>query len=181
MDAAVLSRRDMTFEPLHERVSAPETDDLGNFAWYLRGVKASLRLPAFILASSFVGFAVNGDRRRRELWRFTCEGYLGDLTRELSERQARTEAELKATVDGEEIPYRMLRPTIANEAERAKRQRLEELRAALGEEHLNPIHLDAARTMAAECLERAQAALLAAGLAESRLMDIGRWIVHRSN
>jgi predicted branched-subunit amino acid permease len=57
MGAAVLNPRDMTFEPSHERVSAPETDDLGNFAWYRRGVVASLSLPAFILASSFVGFA----------------------------------------------------------------------------------------------------------------------------
>jgi len=41
--------------------------------------------------------------------------------------------------------------------------------------------LDAAKRMAAECLERAEGALRAAGLAESRLMEIGRWIVHRSN
>jgi geranylgeranyl diphosphate synthase type II len=41
--------------------------------------------------------------------------------------------------------------------------------------------LDAARTMAAECLQRAERALAGAGLAESRLMDIGRWIVTRSN
>lgn len=41
--------------------------------------------------------------------------------------------------------------------------------------------LDGARRMAAECLERAEGALRAAGLAESRLMDIGRWIVNRSN
>jgi geranylgeranyl diphosphate synthase type II len=41
--------------------------------------------------------------------------------------------------------------------------------------------LDAARTMAAECLERAERALGGAGLAGSRLMDIGRWIVTRSN
>ena len=41
--------------------------------------------------------------------------------------------------------------------------------------------LDAARTMAAECLQRAERALAAAGLAQSRLMDIGRWIVNRSN
>jgi len=41
--------------------------------------------------------------------------------------------------------------------------------------------LDAARTMAAECLQRAERALGGAGLAESRLMDIGRWIVTRSN
>jgi geranylgeranyl diphosphate synthase type II len=41
--------------------------------------------------------------------------------------------------------------------------------------------LDAARRMAADCLERAAHALAAAGLADSRLMDIGRWIVNRSN
>ena len=41
--------------------------------------------------------------------------------------------------------------------------------------------LDTARRMATECLERAERALRAAGLAESRLMEIGRWIVNRSN
>ena len=41
--------------------------------------------------------------------------------------------------------------------------------------------IDGARRMAGECLQRAQRALDAGGLAESRLMDIGRWIVERSN
>jgi len=41
--------------------------------------------------------------------------------------------------------------------------------------------LDTARRMAAECLQRAESALCAVGLAQSRLMEIGRWIVHRSN
>ena len=41
--------------------------------------------------------------------------------------------------------------------------------------------LEAARTMAADCLARAEHALGAAGLAESPLTDIGRWIVTRSN
>ena len=41
--------------------------------------------------------------------------------------------------------------------------------------------LDAARRMAEECLERAERALRSAGLAESPLMEIGRWIVDRSN
>ena len=36
--------------------------------------------------------------------------------------------------------------------------------------------LDTARRMAAECLERAESALGAAGLVNSRLMEIGRWI-----
>ena len=90
-----------------------------------------------------VGLAVDGDRRIRELWKFTCEGYIGNVTRDHEERQARVEAELKATVDGEEIPFRMLRPTIANADERDKRERLERTRNDLTEEHLNPILLEA--------------------------------------
>lgn len=41
--------------------------------------------------------------------------------------------------------------------------------------------LDASRRLAAECLERAESALAAAHLADSRLLEIGRWIVDRSN
>ena len=41
--------------------------------------------------------------------------------------------------------------------------------------------LDLARRMAADCLARAEQALHAAGLENSRLMDIGRWMVVRSN
>jgi geranylgeranyl diphosphate synthase type II len=41
--------------------------------------------------------------------------------------------------------------------------------------------LDRARQMARECLERAEASLRGAQLADSHLMDIGRWIVERSN
>ncbi len=41
--------------------------------------------------------------------------------------------------------------------------------------------LDKARVMATECLLRAESALAAASLGQSRLMDIGRWIVSRSN
>jgi hypothetical protein len=91
-----------------------------------------------------VGAAVDGDRRVRELWRFTCEGFLGALTREHAEKAAAIEAGLKATVDGREIPFRMLRPTIANEPDRATRERLERVRNELTEEHLNDLHLDAA-------------------------------------
>jgi hypothetical protein len=90
-----------------------------------------------------IGAAVNGDRRIRELWRFACQGYLGNLTREHAERAAQFEAELTAAVDGEEIPYRMIRPTMANEPDREQRRRLEQARNALTEEHLLPIQLDA--------------------------------------
>lgn len=41
--------------------------------------------------------------------------------------------------------------------------------------------LDASRRMAAECLERAEAALTRAGVADERLLGIGRWIIDRSN
>jgi geranylgeranyl diphosphate synthase type II len=39
--------------------------------------------------------------------------------------------------------------------------------------------VEASRRMAADCLDRAEAALHAASLADSRLLGIGRWIVHR--
>ncbi|MFN2627961.1 MAG: hypothetical protein ABR569_04905 [Gaiellaceae bacterium] len=97
-----------------------------------------------------IGLAVNGGARVRELWRFACEGYLGNLTREATERLAELEAELKADVDGEEIPYRMIRPVMANTDDRDKRRRLEEARNRLTDEHLNPLHLDATRVIHGE-------------------------------
>ena len=41
--------------------------------------------------------------------------------------------------------------------------------------------LDASRRMARECIERAEATLGAAGMRDARLLEIGRWIVERSN
>jgi geranylgeranyl pyrophosphate synthase len=40
--------------------------------------------------------------------------------------------------------------------------------------------LDRSREMARECLQRARATLEAAGLADTRLLGIGQWIVDRS-
>jgi oligoendopeptidase F len=80
-----------------------------------------------------------------ELWRFACEGFLGNLTRSHQERLAKIESELEPEVDGERIPFRMLRPVIANEPDRDRRQRLEETRLQLTEDELNPVYLDAAR------------------------------------
>jgi hypothetical protein len=80
-----------------------------------------------------------------ELWRFACEGFLGNLTRGHQERLARIEAELEATVDGERIPFRMLRVELSNEPDRDRRQRLERERVRLTDEELNPVYLDAAR------------------------------------
>jgi geranylgeranyl pyrophosphate synthase len=41
--------------------------------------------------------------------------------------------------------------------------------------------VDASRRMARECIDRAEASLRAAGLGDARLLEIGRWIVERSN
>ena len=80
-----------------------------------------------------------------ELWRFACEGFLGGLTREHQEKLAKVESELETTVDGETIPFRMLRSAISNEPDRDRRQRLEAARLRLTDEHLNPVYLEAAR------------------------------------
>jgi hypothetical protein len=94
-----------------------------------------------------IGEAVDGggdrDRRILELWRFACEGYMGNNTREHAEKAAGLEAELEAKVGDETIPFRMLRPTMANEPDRAKRAELEAIRNDLTDEHLNPIYEDA--------------------------------------
>jgi hypothetical protein len=81
-----------------------------------------------------VGASVNGGRNVRELWRFACEGYLGNFVSEAEEKIA--EAETKAVqVDGEAIPYRDLRPRIANADDRGVRERLERARNEATEEH----------------------------------------------
>jgi hypothetical protein len=85
-------------------------------------------------------------RGARELWRFGCEGYVGDLTRADAEEIAGLEASLTATVDEEEIGFRLLRPSIANEPERSRRESLDRARVALTEEHLNPRYLHMAQT-----------------------------------
>jgi oligoendopeptidase F len=89
-----------------------------------------------------LGRTANGDRHVRELWRFAAEGYLGELTREQAEKAAELEATLEAEVDGEKIPFRMLRPSMANEPDRDKRERLDRVRVELTEEHLNPLHAE---------------------------------------
>jgi hypothetical protein len=91
-----------------------------------------------------IGLSVNGGSRVRELWRFACEGFFGELTREQAERAAMLEAELKITVDAEEIPYRMGRPAMANERDRAKRERIDERLNEVLDERINPVHLEAA-------------------------------------
>jgi hypothetical protein len=89
-----------------------------------------------------IGASVDGDRRVRELWRFACEGYLGNLTKSQEERIGGLEATIQVEVDGETIGFRDLRARIANEPDRAKRQRLEFARNEVGEEQLTPVYLE---------------------------------------
>ncbi len=88
-----------------------------------------------------LGASVDGGRNTRELWRFACEGYLGNFVNEEAERIAELEASLKAAVDGEEVPYRNIRPAVMNEEDRGRRERLERARNELTEEHMNPLYL----------------------------------------
>ena len=94
-----------------------------------------------------LGASVDGRRNTRELWKFACEGYLGNFVRDESERVAELEASLKASVDGEEVPYRMLRPRIGNEPDRPTRERLELARNELTESEMNPLYLRSAHVV----------------------------------
>ena len=87
-----------------------------------------------------------GGRGATELWRFACEGYMGDLTRGQAEEIARLEASLTVEVDGDEIGFRMLRPALANEPDRGRRERLDRARVELTDAELNPHHLRIAET-----------------------------------
>ena len=90
--------------------------------------------------------AESGDRGAVELWRFACEGYLGNLTRHEAEEIAGLEASLEAEIDGEKLGFRMLRPAMANEPERGRRERLDQARVKLTQAELNPHHVRIAQT-----------------------------------
>jgi hypothetical protein len=93
-----------------------------------------------------LGASADGGRNVRELWKFACEGYLGNFTRDEQEKIA--EAETKAVaVDGQEIPYRNIRPAIANEEDRGKRERLERARNDATEQEMNPLYLRSAQVV----------------------------------
>jgi hypothetical protein len=81
-----------------------------------------------------VGASVNGGRNVRELWRFACEGYLGNFVSEEEEKIAEAETKTVAVGD-EDIPYRDLRPRIANADDRSVRERLERARNEATQEH----------------------------------------------
>ncbi|MFN8185979.1 MAG: hypothetical protein U0R69_02755 [Gaiellales bacterium] len=86
------------------------------------------------------------------LRRFACEGYLAGLVVSQDERVAHLEATLEAEVGGEHVPYRMLRPLIANEPDRVRREQLERARASLAGE-LNPVREEAQALVTAAAAE----------------------------
>ena len=87
-----------------------------------------------------VGASVNGGRNVRELWRFACEGYLGNFVTQAEERIAESETKT-VKVGDEDIPYRELRPRMANSDDRAQRERLERARNQATEEH-NALYIE---------------------------------------
>jgi len=69
---------------------------------------------------------------------------------EEAQRVAELEATLTATVDGDEIPFRMLKPRLMNEEDRDVRERVEAARNELTDEHLNALELQAAQVVQRE-------------------------------
>jgi hypothetical protein len=92
-----------------------------------------------------LGDAAGADSGISELWRFASENYLAELTREHAEKSASLEAQLEATVDGETIGYRMIRPTIANEEDGPSGSGSRGAPAHRG--HISPIHVDGFATL----------------------------------
>jgi len=78
-----------------------------------------------------------------ELRRFAAEAYVGNGVKHLSDDIANTEAELTVAYDGEDVPYREVRPRIMNEPDAARRRDLHARRCAATEEHLNPMYEEA--------------------------------------
>jgi hypothetical protein len=146
----------VNIEEYRERADRFEADMLEEYYRHFAGYKDELDIEAIYgryedltTLDAALGLAgpAERDRGAKELWQFACSGYLGNLTKAQEARAGELEATLETTVDGQTIPYRMIRPAMANEPDRAKRQALEEARCELGEEHLNPVYLDAAAVL----------------------------------
>ena len=142
---------DAALDTYRERADRFQAEMLEEYYLHFAGLKDELDIePIYeryqdlttLDAAVALGQRVDGDRRIRELWEFACSGYLGNLVKAQDARAAELEATLTTTMDGQILPYRMLRPAMANEADRAKRQALEERRCELGDEHLNPVILE---------------------------------------
>lgn len=78
-------------------------------------------------------------RRLAYLVTFAVDGYLGEQTKYLADEIANTEAVTTIEVDGEVISLRRAGVVQANEADVARRARLQSARLAAIAEHLNPL------------------------------------------
>jgi hypothetical protein len=86
---------------------------------------------------------VSDDPRRQltYLIAFTTEGYLGAATRHESDEVANTESRATIEVDGEQIGLRVSGVIQANEADRARRARIQQARLEATTSALNPLLL----------------------------------------
>ena len=78
-------------------------------------------------------------RRLAYLLAFAVEEYLDAETRHLGDEIANTESRTTIVVDGEDINLRAAPVALANEADRERRQRIDDARLAAIVEHLNPL------------------------------------------
>ena len=74
-----------------------------------------------------------------ELQRFAAEAYIGDGTKQLTDRSANLEAALTVPFDGGQVPYREVRPLLLNEPDAARRRELYRSRCEVTERELNPV------------------------------------------
>ena len=87
---------------------------------------------------------VEDDAKRRlaYLIAFTVDGFMGEQTKHLVDEIANTEGSTTIEVDGETIGLRQAGVVQGNEADAARRARIQDARLAATDEHLNPL-LDA--------------------------------------
>jgi len=83
-----------------------------------------------------------GDEKRRlaYLLAFAVDGYMGAETRHLGDEIANSEGRATITVDGEQIAFRAAAVVQANEADRARRERIQAARVAVTDDLLNPLY-----------------------------------------
>jgi hypothetical protein len=74
-----------------------------------------------------------------ELQRFAGEAYVGDGCKELTDSVANLEASTTVEFDGEQIPYRAVRPRLLNEPDHGRRRDLYRRRCEVTERELNPL------------------------------------------
>lgn len=88
-----------------------------------------------------------------ELQRFAAEAFIGDGLKELLDRKANLETSLVVEMDGEQIPYREVRPRLMNEPDHARRHELHRRRCEVTDREINPVHaerVERERELAAE-------------------------------